>query len=162
MMSPTFARPQTRTRLSLTKTKSLRNIRIRELGPTRIVCVAHAHGPLECAALGGSWVNYRLGLHFVVLLFFNAPKEMSEQTRHATPNLLISIHILWLLISSLLHLAFFFHRPPPPARFFRTPRAFFPSQRFFSSLMPKCGLSLRENVLNARGPTWQNVDAQRP
>lgn len=28
---------------------------------------------------------------------------MSEQTRHATPNLLISIHILWLLISSLLH-----------------------------------------------------------
>lgn len=31
---------------------------------------------------------------------------MSEQTRHATPNLLISIHILWLLISSLLHSLF--------------------------------------------------------
>lgn len=35
--------------------------------------------------------------------FSTRRKEMSEQTRHATPNLLISIHILWLLISSLLH-----------------------------------------------------------
>ena len=35
--------------------------------------------------------------------FSTRRKEMSEQTRHATPNLLISIHILWLLISSPLH-----------------------------------------------------------
>lgn len=38
--------------------------------------------------------------------FSTRRKEMSEQTRHATPNLLISIHILWLLISSLLHSLF--------------------------------------------------------
>lgn len=38
---------------------------------------------------------------------------MSEQTRHATPNLLISIHILWLLISSLLH-SLSTHLPPSP------------------------------------------------
>lgn len=42
--------------------------------------------------------------YFVLSCCFSTRrKEMSEQTRHATPNLLISIHILWLLISSLLH-----------------------------------------------------------
>lgn len=44
---------------------------------------------------------------------------MSEQTRHATPNLLISIHILWLLISSLLHsllLSLFLLSLPSPLR----------------------------------------------
>jgi len=52
--------------------------------------------------------------YFVLSCCFSTRrKEMSEQTRHATPNLLISIHILWLLISSLLHSLFYL---PPPSR----------------------------------------------
>lgn len=63
---------------------------------------------------GGTRVNYRLGREregerarergiLLFCCFSTRRKEMSEQTRHATPNLLISIHILWLLISLLLH-----------------------------------------------------------
>jgi len=53
--------------------------------------------------------------YFVLSCCFSTRrKEMSEQTRHATPNLLISIHILWLLISSLLHSLFYLH--PLPSR----------------------------------------------
>lgn len=46
-------------------------------------------------------VNYRLENRILLFCCFSTRrKEMSEQTRHATPNLLISIHILWLLIST--------------------------------------------------------------
>lgn len=55
---------------------------------------------------------------------------MSEQTRHATPNLLISIHILWLLISSLLHSLFYPPRHPVPSPLISPP----PSPRFTRSL----------------------------
>lgn len=56
--------------------------------------------------------------YFVLSCCFSTRrKEMSEQTRHATPNLLISIHILWLLISSLLHsLSTRSPSLPPPRR----------------------------------------------
>lgn len=59
--------------------------------------------------------------YFVLSCCFSTRrKEMSEQTRHATPNLLISIHILWLLISSLLH-SLSTHLPPSPH--FASPRS---------------------------------------
>ena len=40
-----------------------------------------------CSAVGGSRVNYRLSLYFVVLLFFNAPKgnERANASRHPEP-----------------------------------------------------------------------------
>lgn len=69
--------------------------------------------------------------YFVLSCCFSTRrKEMSEQTRHATPNLLISIHILWLLISSLLH-SLSTHLPPSPL--FASSRSL-PPRSLFSSL----------------------------
>lgn len=59
--------------------------------------------PCWRAAVGGSRLNYRLDRILLFCCFSTRRKEMSERARHANPNPLISIHILWLLISSLLY-----------------------------------------------------------
>lgn len=83
-------------------------------------CYTHLHTeakPSGAAAIARRQPGKLQARPYFVLscCFSTRRKEMSEQTRHATPNLLISIHILWLLISSLLHslpsLSLF---PPPP------------------------------------------------
>lgn len=72
--------------------------------------LAHSHtGSFDAAVIARRPARRQPGKlqarpYFVLSCCFSTRrKEMSEQTRHATPNLLISIHILWLLISSLLH-----------------------------------------------------------
>lgn len=77
--------------------------------------------------------------------FSTRRKEMSEQTRHATPNLLISIHILWLLISSLLHsLSTRLPSPLPPSPHFASPSPFYLPLFFIFDLSP---LFLRTSFL---------------
>lgn len=89
---------------------------------TYVWMCAHSHtGSFDAAVIARRLARRQPGKlqarpYFVLSCCFSTRrKEMSEQTRHATPNLLISIHILWLLISSLLHSLSTRLLPPSPA-----------------------------------------------
>lgn len=89
--------------------------------------------------------------YFVLSCCFSTRrKEMSEQTRHATPNLLISIHILWLLISSLLHSLPSLPLSPPPA--FPSSTSPFPAQAPFPLLASSRYLSRLTPFPPSRSP----------
>lgn len=98
-----------------------------------------ALAPLDAAAIARRPARRQPGKlqarpYFVLSCCFSTRrKEMSEQTRHATPNLLISIHILWLLISSLLHSLS--TRLPSPSPHFASPRSHYLSFSLFFYLL---------------------------
>lgn len=78
---------------------------------------------------------------------------MSEQTRHATPNLLISIHILWLLISSLLHsLSTRLPSPPPSSTLAASPSSPFYLPLFFIFDFPLISVLLFCNFFSSPLP----------
>lgn len=98
-----------------------------------------ALAPLDAAAIARRPARRQPGKlqarpYFVLSCCFSTRrKEMSEQTRHATPNLLISIHILWLLISSLLHSL---STRLPPSPHFASPRSLYLSFSLFFIFYP--------------------------
>lgn len=105
-----YSHLELRTSLALTSRTFLRaHVCVRACRRARTRALAHTGFSFDAAVIARRPARRQPGKlqarpYFVLSCCFSTRrKEMSEQTRHATPNLLISIHILWLLISSLLH-----------------------------------------------------------